>query len=75
MGTVVSTDRDGFLLGPMRRFLGLTWVGWLNYLVLRWLFVRLAYTVEPDNTVSGYKLLRWYWPLPWSSLRRVGDRR
>lgn len=26
----------------MRRLLGLTWMGWLNFLVLQWLFVRVA---------------------------------
>jgi hypothetical protein len=26
----------------MKRFLGYTWVGWLNILVIQWLFVRLS---------------------------------
>lgn len=60
------------LRGPMRRVLGLTWVGWLNILLLRWFFVRLYYVVEQDNTVSGYGLHRWVWPFPWASWKRVG---
>lgn len=60
-------------LGPLRRFRGLTWVGWLNRLVLRWLFVRLAYVVEPDNTISRYFVHRWVWPFPWSNWRRIGS--
>lgn len=41
-------------LGPLRRFLGLTWVGWLNMLVLQWFCVRLVYHVEDNNTISGW---------------------
>lgn len=62
------------LLGPLRRFRGMTWVGWLNRLVLRWFFVRLAYRLEPDNTISGWMLQRWFWPFPWSRMHRIGGR-
>lgn len=41
-------------LGPLKRWRGLTWVGWLNYLVLRWFLVRIHYVVETDNTISSY---------------------
>lgn len=58
--------------GPMRRVLGLTWVGWLNMLVLRWFFVRLYYMVETDNTISGWGLHRWVWPFPWANWKRIG---
>jgi hypothetical protein len=37
---------------PHRRLFGLTWVGWLNFLVLRWFFVRIAY--EVDQRIGTY---------------------
>lgn len=40
--------------GPLKRWRGLTWVGWLNYLVLRWFLFRIYYMVEEDNTISRY---------------------
>jgi len=43
----------------MRRFWGLTWQGWANYLVLRWFGWRIVRTVEDDGTVSSTKLQRW----------------
>lgn len=43
----------------MRRFRGLTWVGWLNFLLLRWFLVRLAYCVDIDDEIVGYKLKWW----------------
>ncbi len=60
------------LPGPLRRWRGLSWVGWLNRLVLRWFFVRLGYVVESDNTISKYFLHRWVWPFPWSRWKRIG---
>jgi hypothetical protein len=56
----------------MRRFLGFTWVGWANRLVLRWFFVRLAYVVEEDDSIVGWRLLRWVWPFPWANIKRIG---
>lgn len=59
----------------MRRWRGLTWVGWLNYLVLRWFFVRLAYAVpspEIGRPPTRWFLTRWVWPMPWSTYRHVG---
>jgi len=40
---------------PTKTLFGLTWVGWLNFILLQWLFVRLAYG-------DGWHLL--LWPLP-----------
>jgi len=31
---------------PQKELWGHTWVGWLNLLVLRWFFIRLAYSQE-----------------------------
>lgn len=28
---------------PTKKFIGKTWVGWLNIILLQWLFVRLSY--------------------------------
>lgn len=48
----------------MRRVLGLTWVGWLNFCVLQWLGLRLAYEVETQGfhpkygEVVGWQLKR-----------------
>lgn len=71
----VGTDQKPASLGPMRRLLGLTWIGWLNFLVLRWFFVRLFYVVESDGTISRWGLTKWVWPIPWSTPRRVGGGR
>lgn len=62
-------------LGPMRRVLGLTWVGWLNRLILRWFCIRLHYVVETDNTISRWGVTRWVWPFPWGSWKRIGRRK
>lgn len=46
----------------MRRVNGLTWIGWLNFCVLQWLFVRLVYEVDIDGSrlgdVVGWSLRR-----------------
>lgn len=43
----------------MRRLLGLTWCGWLNFLLLQWLCLRLVRVVDDDDdTVTGYQI-RW----------------
>ncbi len=49
-------------LGPLRRFRGMTWVGWLNTIVLQWTGVRLVYRVEENNTISGWGYVL-AWPL------------
>lgn len=61
--TVPGTQPQGSL-GPLRRWRGLTWVGWLNYLFLRWFLFRIAYTVEENGTISRYQLKfhpTWRW--------------
>lgn len=76
---------------PTRRWRGLTWVGWLNFIVLRWFFVRLTYEVPIDRFVTAaakdeiikidpsmrarWSLSRWIWPTPWAVLRYVGGGR
>lgn len=58
----------------MRRVGGLTWVGWLNFILLRWFFVRLSYAVE-DDARGRFSIVRWVWPIPWAAYRRIGGAR
>lgn len=61
----------------LRRFLGLTWAGWLNCLILQWTGFRLHRVVESDGTISAWQL-RWLpiwrdgWSLPTRSPERPG---
>lgn len=57
---------------PTRKFLGWTWVGWLNILLFQWFWCRLQAMVEDDNSVKAWQLIApvapltgWYtkyWP-------------
>lgn len=49
----------------MKKFLGYTWVGWLNIMVLQWFFIRLQYSIdyEGDPTPKNFMLLRGIVPL------------
>ena len=51
----------------LRRFLGLTWAGWLNFLVLQWIGLRLVRVVELDDTITCWRI-RWMpiWRIGWS---------
>ncbi len=53
----------------LRRFLGLTWAGWLYCLLLQWLGLRLCREVEDDDTISAWAL-RWapIWQMGWAVL-------
>lgn len=55
------------MINPKRKFLGFTWVGWLNILLFQWLFVRLAYG-------DRWRVLKWILPLTgwWSDYRYIG---
>jgi hypothetical protein len=63
---------------PKRELLGLTWCGWLNVLVLQWLGLRLAYSIERADsaTVTEWRLMRWIVPLTgwWHPYRYFGWR-
>lgn len=54
---------------PKRFFLGWSWVGWLNFIVLQWFCIRLAY-VQPGGDWAIF-----CWPLPltgwWSDYRYI----
>ena len=48
----------------METFLGLTWVGWLNFLFLQWLWIRLYwYRDTPQGKPLGYGLKLGIMPL------------
>lgn len=41
---------------PKTEIYGHTWVGWINLLVLRWLFIRLCYIIRVDIVHTDYTL-------------------
>jgi len=56
----------------MRTFLGDTWVGWLNLLVVQWLFFRIYWNTEPDGEVLGWGILGPVLPVSgWFGLRYI----
>jgi hypothetical protein len=58
----VPANAGGPLLGSARRWRGLTWVGWVNYLVLRWVGLAIWYTVPPDNSrMTDLRMRRQPW--------------
>lgn len=49
---------------PLRRWRGLTWIGWVNRLVLRWIGLRIEWACSGngDESVIGYGLVTaWPW--------------
>jgi len=38
---------------PKKLLYGRTWLGWLNFLLLRWFFIRLAYVKHRIRTNLG----------------------
>jgi len=69
---------------PRRRFLGLSWLGWLNFLLLQWFFLRAFVQIAKTDPNEGSEVnafgLLWAWPLtrwsflPWSRVpRRVPE--
>lgn len=63
----VAPPKSPGLQGPLRRWRGLTWVGWLNTLFLQFLGVRLIYCVEEDNSISG-----WGYCFAWPLANKIG---
>jgi hypothetical protein len=47
----------------MKTFFGSSWIGWLNIIVMQWLFVRLFYIQEDNGQISGYGILFPIFPL------------
>ena len=43
------------------RYWALSWLGVINGMPVLSRFFRLACTVEEDNTISGWKVIRWRW--------------
>lgn len=63
----------------------MSWLGYLNFVVLQWFGMRLARVMQQDfephlGTCKpyqvGWKLLRWVWPLTgwWSDYRWIARR-
>lgn len=46
----------------MKRLFGRTWLGWLNIIILQWLFIRLARVVDKDGNTESYCILKYVWP-------------
>lgn len=49
---------------PERRFLGLTWVGWLNFLLLQWFGVRLGGRFEKSRYPAPVVFAGWFVRVP-----------
>jgi hypothetical protein len=47
---------------PKKRIFGHTWVGWLNLILFRWLFLRLAYRIK-SSKAKTFLICRppWKW--------------
>lgn len=41
----------------MNKLLNYTWIGWLNIIVLQWLFVRFYYAENEQGRIEGWGLL------------------
>lgn len=41
----------------------MTWVGWLNRLLLQWFCIRLAYEIDEDGKKTNFEILKWVVPL------------
>jgi hypothetical protein len=54
---------------PQKFFLGKTWVGWLNRIILQWFFVRLGYGNQWRLMWGIVPLTGW-----WSDYWRIGRR-
>jgi len=52
---------------PVKKWRGLTWVGWINLLLLRWFCIRLAYELKASGHPAVLDIT--YWSLtfraPW----------
>lgn len=61
---------------PTARVLGFSWVGWLNFLVLQWLCVRLQGEVDLDDGATKWAFigpvlpLTGWWSRYWPKKRR-----
>lgn len=56
---------------PKRKFLGLSWLGWVNFYILQWFFLRLALMADTNNSNKICKIGFVYGCLPftgWSFL-------
>lgn len=48
----------------LKIFMGHSWVGWFNILILQWFFIRLGYIADFDSgKIEKYIIRRWIVPL------------
>ena len=47
---------------PKKTLLGFTWVGWINFILLQWFFVRIGYT-DGLGLMSEYGIFKFIVPL------------
>jgi hypothetical protein len=62
----------------MKKFLGLSWLGWLNFLVVQWFCVRIARQYDAEtNTAIGWGLVYFVLPLTgwWSSYKFLWEKK
>lgn len=47
----------------MKKFLGLSWIGWLNVLIIQWFFIRICYVLGDDGKPKSIGFLGMVIPL------------
>jgi len=52
-----------------RKILGYSWIGWLNIILLQWLFIRLQVNIDNDtNEIVKFRIIGPIFPLTgWNS--------
>lgn len=60
---------------PKKKLFGKTWVGWLNFLLIQWFFIRIQGEVNTDYTQTKWSILHWVVPLSgwWSDYVFLND--
>ncbi len=60
---------------PLKKFLGKSWLWYLNFFILQWLFIRLGIILNNDNTtISKFSIIKYPYPLTgwWSNYKWIG---
>jgi hypothetical protein len=60
----------------MKKFLGYSWLGWLNQLIIQWFFIRLQATLDDSRTnIEGLQIIGFILPLTgwWSDYIWLGE--
>lgn len=59
---LINTKRNVWVESKFRVVLGMTWVGWLNYCLLQWFGLRIAYRTTDDGELKLVRLM-FAWPM------------